>query len=88
MKQYIKRKSVRGVPSSSTNGKSVWLRSGWYWVTKGRLTPLLTKSHAVLSEVWFGVGPESPVNWKRNRTEKDRKDQKKLIKTYGPTSLS
>jgi len=84
MKQKVLRKTVRGVPSSSTTGKQVWLRSGWYWATAGRLTPLLTKSCSILSDRWFQIGAESPVDWKKNKTKKDRKDQSRLIRIHGP----
>lgn len=81
MEVYIGKRQVRGVPSSSTNGKQVWIKAGCYWQEGNKYIKLLTKSRSILSEFYY-ANDKSLVPYKKNAAKEKLKQIQKLKKTY------
>jgi hypothetical protein len=82
MIKLIRKRSIRGIPSDSTSGKPVWIKYGYYWQEKDRYIKLLTKSHSVMSDLYY-ANDKSLVPWKENLKKKNKTKTKKLIEKYG-----
>jgi hypothetical protein len=84
MEVYIGKRQVRGVPSSSTNGKPVWIKAGYYWQEGDKYIKLLTKSRSVLSNYYY-ANEKSLVPYKENASKQKLARLRKLKQLYALT---